>query len=95
MSEVLILEKYNLSGIANLIFATPKSGIPIMESLTKETKSTAVSNLPLNKNQNTKIWGFTPVSESLNGRLAMIGFVSALALEFFSGQGILHFFKLL
>ena len=38
-----------------------------MESLTKETKSTTVGNLPLNKSQNVKVWGFTPGAETLNG----------------------------
>jgi len=66
-----------------------------MESLTKETKSTTVGNLPLNKSRNVKVWGFTPGAETLNGRLAMLGFVSALLLEFFTGQGVLHFFNLL
>ena len=28
-----------------------------------------------------------PGAETLNGRLAMLGFVSALLLEFFTGQG--------
>jgi hypothetical protein len=40
-------------------------------------------------------WGFTSESESWNGRLAMIGFVSALAIEVLSGQGVLHFWNLL
>lgn len=35
--------------------------------------------------------GFTPYAEMLNGRLAMIGFVSLLALEVFTGQGIIGF----
>lgn len=33
--------------------------------------------------------GFTRFSELWNGRLAMIGFVSAMAVEYFTGQGIL------
>lgn len=37
--------------------------------------------------------GFTPYAEKLNGRLAMIGFVSLLALEAFSGQGLLGFLQ--
>ncbi|ARV60403.1 high light inducible protein [Nostocales cyanobacterium HT-58-2] len=32
--------------------------------------------------------GFTPYAELLNGRLAMIGFVSLIALEVFTGSGI-------
>ena len=33
--------------------------------------------------------GFTRFSELWNGRLAMIGFVAAIAVEYFTGQGIL------
>lgn len=33
--------------------------------------------------------GFTEYSEKLNGRLAMIGFVSLLALEIFTGHGVI------
>ncbi|PIG90582.1 chlorophyll a/b-binding protein [Gloeocapsopsis sp. IPPAS B-1203] len=36
--------------------------------------------------------GFTPYAELLNGRLAMIGFVSLLALEVFTGHGLIGFF---
>ncbi|MBE9206992.1 high light inducible protein [Nostoc sp. LEGE 06077] len=32
--------------------------------------------------------GFTPYAEILNGRLAMIGFISLIALEAFTGHGI-------
>lgn len=32
--------------------------------------------------------GFTEYAEKLNGRLAMIGFVSLLALEAFTGHGV-------
>ncbi|PAX55130.1 high light inducible protein [Brunnivagina elsteri] len=32
--------------------------------------------------------GFTPFAELLNGRLAMIGFISLIALEVFTGHGI-------
>ena len=35
--------------------------------------------------------GFTPYAEALNGRLAMIGFILLLALEAFSGQGLIGF----
>ncbi|WP_341525951.1 chlorophyll a/b-binding protein [Nostoc sp. UHCC 0302] len=33
--------------------------------------------------------GFTPYAELLNGRLAMIGFVSLIALEVLTGHGII------
>jgi hypothetical protein len=36
-------------------------------------------------------FGFTPYAELLNGRLAMIGFVSLLALEVFTGHGVIGF----
>jgi hypothetical protein len=42
-----------------------------------------------------KKFGFTASAENLNGRLAMIGFVAALALELATGQGVLQFFGLL
>ncbi|WP_392531609.1 chlorophyll a/b-binding protein [Nostoc sp. C117] len=32
--------------------------------------------------------GFTPYAELINGRLAMTGFVSLIALEVFTGHGI-------
>jgi hypothetical protein len=40
-------------------------------------------------------FGFTPQSENWNGRLAMIGFLSAILIEAFSGQGLLHFWGIL
>jgi hypothetical protein len=39
--------------------------------------------------------GFVPSAEIWNGRLAMIGFLSAALIEIFSGQGFLHFWGLL
>jgi len=47
-----------------------------------------------NENSNTPKFGFTPSAENLNGRLAMIGFVSAIVVELISGQGVLHFLGL-
>ncbi|MGF1570068.1 MAG: hypothetical protein ACFCVD_18690 [Nodosilinea sp.] len=41
------------------------------------------------------IWGFTADAESLNGRLAMLGFAIAIAIELLSGQGVLHFLNLI
>ncbi len=46
-------------------------------------------------NRNGWVWGFTLQSEIWNGRLAMIGFVSALLVELVSGQGVLHFWNLI
>ncbi|MEM7591126.1 MAG: chlorophyll a/b-binding protein [Cyanobacteria bacterium P01_A01_bin.83] len=40
------------------------------------------------ENQENK-FGFTKFAEDWNGRLAMIGFVAAMAVEYFTGQGIL------
>jgi hypothetical protein len=40
------------------------------------------------ENQDTK-FGFTQFAETLNGRLAMLGFVIAIATEFLTGKGIL------
>jgi hypothetical protein len=39
--------------------------------------------------------GFTPYAEIVNGRLAMIGFISLLALEVVSGHGLFGFFTTL
>lgn len=40
-------------------------------------------------------FGFTPQAELWNGRLAMIGFVAAVLVELFSGEGVLHFWGLM
>jgi hypothetical protein len=37
--------------------------------------------------------GFTEYAEKLNGRLAMIGFVSLLALEILTGHGVVGFIQ--
>ncbi len=39
----------------------------------------------------TASFGFTEQAEKLNGRLAMIGFVSLLALEILTGHGLIGF----
>ncbi len=46
-------------------------------------------------NRNAWISGFTPQAELWNGRLAMIGFISAIAIELFTHQGVLHFWGIL
>jgi len=38
-------------------------------------------------------FGFTEYAEKLNGRLAMIGFVSLIALEAATGHGLVGFFQ--
>ncbi|NEQ26995.1 MAG: high light inducible protein [Microcoleus sp. SIO2G3] len=45
--------------------------------------------------RNAWVGGFSPQAEIWNGRLAMLGFVVAIAIEFFSGQGVLHYWGLL
>lgn len=42
-------------------------------------------------NRNKLEFGFNVAAENWNGRLAMLGFVAALIVEFVSGQGVLHF----
>jgi len=68
------------------VFTLTKFGAKSMTTSTKVTSS---------NDRNGWAWGFTPQAESWNGRLAMIGFVSALLIEFFSGQGVLHFWNLM
>ncbi len=52
-----------------------------------------MTNFP--KPSETREWGFTPTAESLNGRLAMLGFAVAVVIEALSGQGVLHFLNLI
>lgn len=47
------------------------------------------------EDRNAVKFGFTPQAEIWNGRLAMLGFVIAIAIELFSSQGLLHFWGLL
>lgn len=48
-----------------------------------------------NENRNDIKFGFNPSAENWNGRLAMIGFVSAIIVELVTGQGVLQFFGLI
>lgn len=50
---------------------------------------------PVIADRNAWKMGFTPQAEIWNGRLAMIGFISALLIELLSGQGVLHFWGLM
>lgn len=40
-------------------------------------------------------FGFTTIAENWNGRLAMLGFVTALIIEITKGKGVLHFLGLM
>jgi len=57
--------------------------------------ASTTKSIPASNTRNGWAWGFTPQAESWNGRFAMIGFVSVLLIEVFSGQGTLHFWNLL
>ena len=58
---------------------------------------TNTPNQPITNPEERNAWkgGFTPQAEIWNGRLAMLGFVIALAIELFSNQGLLHFLGIL
>ena len=59
------------------------------------SSSTKVIPAAVNADRNQWRWGFTPQAEIWNGRFAMLGFVAALLTEYFSGQGVLHFYNLM
>ncbi|MBD1850375.1 chlorophyll a/b-binding protein [Leptolyngbya sp. FACHB-711] len=40
-------------------------------------------------------FGFNAYAEKLNGRAAMIGFVATIAIEYFTGQGLLSWLGLI
>jgi hypothetical protein len=61
--------------------------------MTSPTKT--ISSLNPAIDRNSWQWGFTPQAENWNGRFAMIGFVSIILIELWSGQGVLHFWNLL
>lgn len=50
---------------------------------------------PVIEDRNAWSWGFSPQAEIWNGRLAMIGFLSAALIELFSAQGFLHFWGIM
>ena len=53
-----------------------------------QPQPTTTPNLPEPK------FGFNDYAERLNGRAAMLGFVVALAIEYFTGQGLLSWLGL-
>ncbi|GAB4285074.1 MAG: hypothetical protein Fur0025_16340 [Oscillatoriaceae cyanobacterium] len=53
-----------------------------------QPQPTTTPNLPEPK------MGFNEYAERLNGRAAMLGFVVALAIEYFTGQGLLSWLGL-
>lgn len=66
-----------------------------MTNSTKVTSSSGIGKPPLKENRNAWIFGFTPQAEIWNGRFAMIGFISALLIEWFSGHGVLRFLNVM
>jgi len=66
-----------------------------MTSSTKATASSNVDKAHPNKSRNGWVWGFTPQAELWNGRLAMIGFVSAVIVELLLSRSGLHVWNLL
>lgn len=58
-------------------------------------QDTTKMNAPVVDDRNAWRWGFTPQAEIWNGRLAMIGFVAAILVEVFSGEGFMHFWGVL
>jgi hypothetical protein len=57
--------------------------------------SSSTKVIPVNNARNEWRWGFTPQAELWNGRFAMLGFIAALLTEYFSGQGVLHFYNIM
>ncbi len=59
------------------------------------TDATKVKAPVVEFDRNAWKFGFTPQAELWNGRLAMIGFLAALLIELYTGQGVLHFWGLM
>lgn len=57
--------------------------------------NTPQANAAIATNRNAWVTGFTPQTELWNGRLAMIGFISAIEIELFTHRGVLHFWGIL
>ena len=62
------------------------------ETTTPELSSQQPSQELLN--QPEPAFGWTPYAEQINGRFAMIGFVSLLLIEILTGQGLLSWLGL-
>jgi len=66
-----------------------------MANPTKVAASSNVGKDPLREHRNGWVWGFTPQAELWNGRLAMVGFVSAVIVELLLSRSGLHVWNLL
>jgi len=97
------MQNIHLCGARNMIFIIDMAIYKKSPDLSKSLKFGA-NTMQINKTQNEMmeapirnawIWGFTPQAELWNGRLAMIGFGSALLIELFTNQGLLRFWGLL
>ena len=47
------------------------------------------------RSRNSLVFGFSPQAELWNGRLAMIGFITIVLIEFFTHKGLLHIWGIL
>jgi len=60
-----------------------------------QTNTPQAEDAKVLQQRNSWVAGFTPQAELWNGRLAMLGFVSAIVIELFTHQGVLHFWGIL
>ncbi|MEQ9671224.1 chlorophyll a/b-binding protein [Coleofasciculus sp. G2-EDA-02] len=58
--------------------------------MTNQPTTPAPETLTSPEQRNAWKFGFSPQAEIWNGRLAMLGFIIAVFVEYFSGQGVLH-----